>query len=192
MVVRRKNIHLLKILLDGMIFFQNCPPVFNSDVGSKQRLRMKHYLIIVLTAISFSVAGQKSIYLYFNDAGFCGPGPLITEELTLFSDSSFEYFAGSQYPNIGIEASGHFSKKECYISLKYENIKIDTLDKSKETTIIFLISEFKVIRDKEWIENKGGMLIEFGKQFGSKTRILEPRKRRVITTNTIDYMQVNK
>jgi hypothetical protein len=65
---------------------------------------MKHYLIIVLTAISFSVAGQKSIYLYFNDEGFCGPGPLIAEELTLFADSSFEYFAGSRYPNIGLDA----------------------------------------------------------------------------------------
>ena len=182
----------MKIVLAGMIYFQKYPPVFSSDVCCKQKLRMKHYLIIVLIAISFSVAGQKSIYLYFNDVGFCGPGPLIAEELTLFSDSSFEYFAGSRYPNIGLEASGHFSKEECHISLKYENIKIDTLDKSKETTIIFLISEFKIIRDKEWIENKGGMLIECGKQFGSKTRILEPRKRRVITTNTIDYMQVNK
>jgi hypothetical protein len=150
---------------------------------------MKHYLIIILTTISFSVAGQKSIYLYFNDAGFCGPGPLIMEQMILFEDNSFEY-TSSQYYNIRIEASGRFSRENNCISMLYELIKIDTLDKSKATseiTTFHFISEFKIIEDKEWLENKAGMLIECGKEFGSKTKAIEPRKKRVFTTKTLDY-----
>lgn len=149
---------------------------------------MKHYLIIILTTISFSVAGQKSIYLYFNDAGFCGPGPVIMEQMILFEDNSFEY-TSSQYPNMRIEASGRFSRENKYISLQYELIEIDTLDKNKvksEITTLHLISEFKIITDKEWLENKAGMLIECGKEFGSKIKAIEPRKKRIVTTKTID------
>lgn len=153
---------------------------------------MKYTVVIILIVSSLFAQGQKSVIMYFNDWGFCGPGPIIQEEINLFSDSSFEYYSG-HYPNIRIEASGHFSKNEKYITLKYENIKIDTLDKAKvnnETINMKLISEFRIIRDKEWLENKGGMLIECGKHFGSKIRMLEPRKRRVITSKTIDYKLV--
>jgi hypothetical protein len=142
---------------------------------------------------SLKVQGQKNIPMYFNDWGFCGPGPIIQESISLFSDSSFEYYSG-QYPQIKLEASGHFSKNEKYITLKYEKIKIDSLNMNKESTEtinIKLISEFKISRDKEWLKNKAGMLIECDKHFRSKIRILEPRKRRVITTKTIDYKDIN-
>ena len=155
---------------------------------------MKHYLILVLITLSFSVEGQKSIYLYFNDVGFCGPGPLIMEQITLFEDNSFEY-TSYQYPYITIEASGRFSKESKYISLQYEMIKIDTLDKTKvknEITSVQLISEFKIKKDKDWLENKAGMLIECGKAFGSKIKLLEPRKRRIVIIKTIDYKIVDK
>lgn len=140
------------------------------------------------------VQGQSKIIMYFNDAGFCGPGPLIQEQLSLFSDNSFEYTT-CQYPNIRIETSGHFSKKGKYISLEYDLIKIDTLDKTQvknENININLISEFRIVRDKKWLEHKSGMLNECGKASGSKIKLLEPRKRRVVTTKTIDYKTVNK
>jgi hypothetical protein len=57
---------------------------------------------------------------------------------------------------------------------------------------MYFISEFKVIEDKEWLENKAGMLIECGKLFGSKAKFLEPTKRRVMIIRTIDYMAINK
>jgi len=155
---------------------------------------MKYYLVIIFITLSFSVEGQKSIYLYFNDIGFCGPGPLIMEELTLFEDNSFEY-TSFQYPNLKIETSGHFSNGKKYISLEYQVLKIDTLDKSKETGEINdlqFISGLKIINDKDWLKNKGGMLIECGKLLGSKIKMLEPRKRRVIILKTIDYKTVNK
>ena len=111
------------------------------------------------------------------------------EQMTLFEDNSFEY-TSCQYPNLRIEASGRFSRENKNISLQYELIKIDTLDKSKvksEITNLHFISEFKIIKDKKWLENKAGMLIECGKLFGSKMKAIEPRKRRIVTTKTIDY-----
>ncbi|MBE0662507.1 MAG: hypothetical protein IH597_08565 [Bacteroidales bacterium] len=155
--------------------------------------RMKHYLILILVTLSFSVEGQKSIYLYFNDAGFCGPGPLYIEELTLFEDNSFEY-TSFQYLNLKIEASGQFLKGKKYISLEYQVLKIDTLNKSKEIGEINnlqFISKFRIIKDKDWLKNKGGMLIECGKLFASKTKMLEPRKRRVMIIKTFDYKLIN-
>lgn len=155
---------------------------------------MKHYLLFIFLTLSFCVKGQKGIYHYFNDAGFCGPGTLITEELTLFEDNSFKY-TSFQFPNLRIEASGHFFKGNKIITLKYQSIKIDTLDKSIETQDVYnlqFISELKIINDKEWVKNKSGMLIECGKLFGSRFKILEPRKRRILTIRTIDYKTVNK
>ena len=69
-------------------------------------------------------------------------------------------------------------------------MKIDTLDKNKvknEITTLHLISEFKIIADKQWLENKAGILIECGKEFGSKIKAIEPSKKRIETTKTIDY-----
>jgi hypothetical protein len=155
---------------------------------------MKFYLIILLIALSFSVKGQKSIYLYFNDAGFCGPGPLLMQDLTLFEDNSFEY-TSFQYPNLKIEAFGHFTKREKYISLQYQAIKIDTLNKRNETDEINslqFISEFRIIKDKDWLMNKGGMLIECGKLSRSKAKLFESRKRRVLITKKIEYKEVDE
>lgn len=165
-----------------------------STVSCKLKTRMKYYLIILLITISFSVKGQKSIHSYFNDAGFCGPGPLLMEDLTLFEDNSFEYTSFLS-PNLKIKASGYFSKGKKYISMQYQAIKIDTLNKRKETAEINslqFISEFRIIKDKGWLKNKGGMLIECGKLSGSKVKMLEPRKRRIIIIKTIDYKEVNK
>jgi len=154
---------------------------------------MRYSITIFLIVIALIVQGQRDIFLYFNDAGFCGPGPLIQEQLSLFSDNSFEYNT-CLYPNLRIVASGHFSKKNNYISLEYEQIEIDTLDKSKvnkEITNLILISEFEIKRDKQWLKNKAGMLIECGKQFGSRIKFFEPRKRRIITRITIELVMID-
>jgi len=154
---------------------------------------MKYSIIIFLVASSLFAQGQRTIIMIFNDWGVCAPGPIIQEELSLCSDSSFEY-NNCHYQNIRIEASGHYSYEGKNIILEYNTVKIDTLNKNqvgKEKAKIELISEFSIARDKEWLENKPGMLYECGKQFRSRSKIFEPRKRRIITTKVIDYKIVN-
>jgi hypothetical protein len=155
---------------------------------------MKHFLILFLIILPFSVEGQKSVYLYFNDAGFCGPGPIITEEITLFTDNSFEYFS-SRYSNLRINASGSIARKDSKIELEYELITIDTLDKSRIKTEIVklnLISEFQIKRDKQWFENIPGMLIECSRMPRKRIKLLAPGRNRILIIKTFDYELVNK
>jgi hypothetical protein len=153
---------------------------------------MKYLVIIFLLASSLLGHGQSNIIMVFNDWGFCGPGPIIQEELSLFSDGSFEY-VNCHHQSIRIEANGRFVYIGKNVKLEYDTINIDTLYQNpveKEKANIQLISEFRIARDKAWLENEAGMLYECGKHFRTRIKIFEQRKRRVIVIKTIEYKAV--
>ena len=139
--------------------------------------------------MSLFAQGQRNSIIYFNDWGFCGPGPVILEELVLFSDSSFEY-SHCYLQNFRIDASGHFSRDGKEYVLEYDTIKIDTLADNRvkvEKVNIKLIAAFEIVRDKIWLENKQGMRFECGKRFGLNNKLFKTRKRRVAVTKFRDY-----
>lgn len=152
-------------------------------------MKISIVIVVIIFFTSLYAQDQRKNIIYFNDWGFCGPGPVILEELVLFSDSSFEY-SHCYLQNFRIDASGHFSRNGKIYVLEYDSIIIDTLADNQEKVdkINFrLIAEFEIIRDKIWLENKHGMLFECGKQFGSKNKMFEPRKRRVVVIKFQDY-----
>lgn len=150
---------------------------------------MKYLIIITLLTSALFAQGQRNSIIYFNDCGFCGPGPVILEELVLFSDSSFEY-SHCYLQNFRINATGHFSRNGKFFVLEYDSIHIDSLAYNREKVEkvnIKLIAAFEIVRDKTWLENKPGMLFECGKRFDSSNKLYKPRKRRVAVTKFRDY-----
>jgi len=178
---------------------------------------MKIILIAILLFLFPKVHGQKITDIYFDkllnqgdyihstsysEAAFCGPGSVIQEEITFYSNMTFVYLL-LKIPDIGIVATGKYIQNKHQILLNYDWIKIDSSDNKADTfdvNKIKLYTEFEIVKDKHWEDEDILRLLECGKNLGRfrnflvhgvnfdhTRRIFLYRKKRLVLKQTTTY-----
>ena len=192
----------------------SCKPLVASIF--ENRTTMKINLTIILLLLFFTVQGQKITDIYFerlisqgdyihstsySEAAFCGPGEVIQEEITFYSNMTFLYLSLKETPKI--VASGTYSLKNKHIFLDYDWIKLDSsANKSDSFNVnkIKLYKEFEIVKDKHWEDDGILRLLEcgknlgrfrsflvYGKNFVHTRRIFLYRKKRLVLKQTTTY-----
>ena len=69
--------------------------------------------------------GDYLTAIHYSEAAFCGPGEVIQEEITFYSNMTFLYLS-FKIRGVTTVASGKYSQKNKHLNLNYTWVKLDT------------------------------------------------------------------